>query len=399
MTEKGTGQTVVCLLTASFPPYPGGVARAARRLAGHLLEGGYLVHVVTYQSGYKDSDPVSRIEEDGLTVHRIAQDQSVTGDLTGFRLRKYLKDLDTEVDFGLFHGFFLTVAYSCVLASAGVNGKPSRPTILSARGTDAASLIDEPTIRSMFLYALGRATWVTSVNQEYLDRIQRDVELSGRCSVIRNGVARASPDSFWSQEDSRRRVIGTVGEFRTVKDIPLLIRAYAALPQSLRRGLLLAGYFSSREEELWSQMLIDEFHLRDEVEITGPFDPDRLEGYLGRMYVYVQSSSYEGLPNALLEAASHGLPLVATAVGGVKEVFEDERSALLVPHGEPAAMSGAIRRVLEDPSLAKRLARGALEVAEALSLGREKEAWLALYDRLLSREHPPQSPDPAANQP
>lgn len=383
MTGRSGGPAAVCLLTITYPPALGGVAESARRIAGYLVESGYRVHVVTRLVRPAAAGTVARTEEDGAIVHRLMIDAASEFDLIDFRYRKYIRQLDAEVGFDLFHGIFLTVAYPCVLAADGSRGGAPRPTILSIRGTDAASLIDHPTLRSMFVFALERATWVTSVNQLYLDRLREDVDLAGRCSVIRNGVDVATP-ARWEPGGHRRGVVGTVGEFRTIKDIPLLIRAYAGLPAGLRRGLILAGFFSSREEDVWSRMLIEEFGLGGEVEITGPFDHARLDEHLDRIYVYVQPSAYEGLPNAVLEAAVRGVPLVATAVGGMKEILEDGRSALLVPHGDPAAMTAAIRGVLEDEALALRLSRGARRLAESLSVDREKEEWRALYGRVLS---------------
>ena len=58
----------------------------------------------------------------------------------------------------------------------------------------------------------------------------------------------------------------------------------------------------------------------------------------------------EGLPNALLEAAGAGVPLVATAVGGMREVLPTASPGLLVPHGDPRAMSEAVTRVLSGRS-------------------------------------------------
>jgi len=102
------------------------------------------------------------------------------------------------------------------------------------------------------------------------------------------------------------------------------------------------------------------------------------------MHVYVQCSAFEGLPNTLLEAASLGIPLVATAVGGMREVLTDEETALLVPHGEPAKLARAIERILTDDDLALRLSAGARRLTAELSAEHEFAEWISLYRRLLS---------------
>jgi len=81
--------------------------------------------------------------------------------------------------------------------------------------------------------------------------------------------------------------------------------------------------------------------------------------------VGVLASLAEGLPNAILEYMAAGLPVVATRVGGVPEIIEDEVNGLLVPPGDPAALARAILRVLSNDSLRARLAKSGREHALA----------------------------------
>jgi glycosyltransferase involved in cell wall biosynthesis len=70
-------------------------------------------------------------------------------------------------------------------------------------------------------------------------------------------------------------------------------------------------------------------------------------------------SHSEGSPLVLLEAMAAGVPVAATAVGGVPEMVTGEESALLVPPRQPAQLAEALRRLLDEPGLASRLAVGA----------------------------------------
>ena len=87
--------------------------------------------------------------------------------------------------------------------------------------------------------------------------------------------------------------------------------------------------------------------------------------------VFVLASRHEGLPVALMEATSVGLPIVASRVGGIPQILEDEVDALLVPPGEPATLAEAIKRLALDPDLRDRLGRQAklrssmFDIAEA----------------------------------
>src|SRR5437588_54293 len=75
----------------------------------------------------------------------------------------------------------------------------------------------------------------------------------------------------------------------------------------------------------------------------------------------VLASRSEGLPNAVLEYMAAGLPVVATAVGGVPEIIEDEVNGLLIPPENPAALAAAILRLLKDERLCKTLGKAARE--------------------------------------
>ena len=86
---------------------------------------------------------------------------------------------------------------------------------------------------------------------------------------------------------------------------------------------------------------------------------------------FVLPSLHEGLPVALMEATSVGLPIVASSVGGVPQVLEDGVDALLVPPGEPGSLVDAMKRLASDPELRERLGRQAklrssmFDIAEA----------------------------------
>ena len=91
---------------------------------------------------------------------------------------------------------------------------------------------------------------------------------------------------------------------------------------------------------------------------------DDIAALIGLADCIVSTSSWEGLPVALLEALSLGAPVVATAVDGVTDVVPPQ-AALLVPPDDPVAVSVAIARVITDRELAGRLRRQALTAAKS----------------------------------
>jgi glycosyltransferase involved in cell wall biosynthesis len=83
----------------------------------------------------------------------------------------------------------------------------------------------------------------------------------------------------------------------------------------------------------------------------------------GTADIFVLSSEWEGCPNVVLEAMAHGVPVVATAVGGVPELVENGISGILVPPRSPRALADALARLTNDQQLRTVMGNGALRRA------------------------------------
>ena len=97
------------------------------------------------------------------------------------------------------------------------------------------------------------------------------------------------------------------------------------------------------------------------------------------------SSLHEGLPYTLLEAMALGTPVIATSVGGLVEVIQNEATGLLVPPNDAAALSKAIRRLNSEPPLRARLGHQAQLTQKAkYSLEAMVDSYLTVYREVLS---------------
>ena len=83
--------------------------------------------------------------------------------------------------------------------------------------------------------------------------------------------------------------------------------------------------------------------------------------------VIAANGDRDGLPTSVLEAMASGVPVVTTAVNGLEEAVLHERTGLVVPERDPAALAAALERVLTDPELAARLARAAAGTSRSTS--------------------------------
>lgn len=86
---------------------------------------------------------------------------------------------------------------------------------------------------------------------------------------------------------------------------------------------------------------------------------DDVGARLGAADIFVLPSRSEAFPNAVLEAMAAGLPIVASRVGGIRELVEHERTGLLVPDGDPRALADGLCRLMADPAFAGRLGAAA----------------------------------------
>ncbi|WP_437590728.1 glycosyltransferase [Sorangium sp. So ce1000] len=176
-------------------------------------------------------------------------------------------------------------------------------------------------------------------------------------------------------------VLGTVGRLSAVKNHALLLRAAArALPEDGR--LLLVGEGPERER---LAALTRELGLSERALFVGK--RHSAPQFLAALDAFVLSSVSEGLPLALLEAMAAGLPVVATAVGGVPTALTDGYTGFLVPSGDAEAFAARLTELRDNPSLAARMGRYGRKVAlQRYSAARMVERYMDLYTLLLVRQ-------------
>jgi glycosyltransferase involved in cell wall biosynthesis len=189
-----------------------------------------------------------------------------------------------------------------------------------------------------------------------------------RTTVIRNGVALAARPAALAGDPPR---IVSVGRLKEPKTFVTLARALARLdPSSFTAAIAGDGPDRAAVER----------ELRPPAELLG--ERDDVPALLQAADVFVLSSASEGLPLSILEAMAAGLPVVASAVGGVPELVGD--AGILVAPNDEEALAAALARLLSDRVLRVALGRAARErVAEEFGLEQMRERHLALYERLL----------------
>ena len=166
------------------------------------------------------------------------------------------------------------------------------------------------------------------------------------------------------------------------KDHPTLLRAFARVLERHPDAVLRLVGDGPEEQRLRQWAAAHPAGKR--VEFV-PGRPDVREEYAGAR-LFVLSYVREGQPNVLLEAMSCGLPLCATAVGGIPRLVTDGENGFLCEAGDDAALARQICRLLEDPALGDRLGQAGRERAvRDFSFARMVAAHEALFERLAGR--------------
>lgn len=99
--------------------------------------------------------------------------------------------------------------------------------------------------------------------------------------------------------------------------------------------------------------------------------------------IYLNTNHVDNMPVSVLEACAFGLPVVATAVGGVPHLLRDGETGLLGPDGDVGAMVGAVRRLLDEPELAGVLSANGRHLAESCAWEPVQARWEALFAEVL----------------
>jgi glycosyltransferase involved in cell wall biosynthesis len=172
-----------------------------------------------------------------------------------------------------------------------------------------------------------------------------------------------------------------VGGLVPVKQVDVLLRALARLKQE--RPTLRAAIVGEGELRAPLVALSRELGLATNVEFVGALPPTEVAAWLRRARLFAMTSRVEGLPMAMIEALSCGVPVVLPDVGDVTTVAEDGKNASIVRTPTAEGYAEAIGGLLRDEARRARLAQGALALRERFRVEYSLEAAQRVWRRAL----------------
>ena len=352
---------------------PGGKERVVTTLAQEFQKLHVATTVICLHSRGKLADELSAA---GVMVETIHSKRSRDVGAIG-RLAAVLQDIQPDV-------INVHDRSSLPYVAAARDRVSSAPLVLSCHGL----LLESGQASPSRTIAAGNLATLTAVAPHVAEHYVASLRATAPVVVIPNGVD--FPDANVAAREGVRESLGispkefmflAVGTIKREKGYPDLLAACELLHKEGRAfRLIVAGGMD--DEVYWRvvQHAVSNDHLERFVTFLG--HRDDTSDLLAAADAYVLPSRSEGLPLALLEAASAGLPIVATDVGDVGNVLDGD-AGLLVEPGDPDALAAGMDRLLDDPKLREQLGRTAsLRVRRNFGADTMAARYLELYERV-----------------
>lgn len=225
---------------------------------------------------------------------------------------------------------------------------------------------------------LSLADYVIVLAENLKDKLA-GIRSDDRVVVLHNAIRVPAP-RIADYSDHNTLFLGLVTERKGVYD---LLRAWKGVLGVLPDAML---YVGGNGEVDKARSFCEEMGIADHVRFVGWVTGKDKEQLFETCSVFVLPSHTEAMPMCILEAMGHGLATVATTVGGIPSMIDDEREGILLPCGKPKELQRTLCFLLQDENRKRELGQsGYARVRRAFNLDLEKEKLLALYKTLLDQ--------------
>ncbi|MCF7980447.1 MAG: glycosyltransferase [Pseudomonadales bacterium] len=334
---------------------------------------------VTEEAQNVDLQLVREYKKTGLATHAIPM--SGRFDLSAV---KRLSDLLTteHVDLIHTHGYKSDILGLLAARRAGI------PVIITPHGFENAQDLKLRLFVWLGCKAMRFADSVAPLSPQLMEDARRHRVAESKLTYIQNGVNLHEVEAIANNPDAvapkHKKRIGFIGQLISRKNLREMLDIFAMLRQSRSDvELVLVGDGEDRAElEAYAARL----HCAPDIHFLG-FRDDRLE-LLKSFDLFTMTSTLEGIPRCLMEAAAMGVPVAAYDIPGVDQLVRHQHTGLLAPLGNKASLLEHWNTLLDQPETGQALATAGLDVVnQHYSAKRMAAEYTTLFRRLTQGVH------------
>lgn len=370
----------ILIINYEYPPLGGGAGKASAALAREMTDQGHTVHVLTTRYGNLPHQELI----DEYTVVRINA------------LRRHI-DRSNPVEMLLF--LLLVIPASMrlsyqkrpdyTIAFFTIPSGPAAhilqlvygiPYVISLRGLDVPGYRVGKAAHLYYLLLRGvtRFLWQHAAgvvaNSPGLRELALKTAPQQKVDVIPNGIDLRKQTLKKTHHESLQILF--VGRLVRQKGIDYLLNALALL-DDVPYHLTLVGDGSARPA---LEQQAEQLGLVDSVTFTGWLPRNEVHEYYDQADIFTMPSHREGMSNAVLEAMAVGLPIVATAVSGNKELVKSGENGMLVPPADAAALAEALKILLNESVLRSHMGQNSYKFVQKYTWSRTALEYNNLLD-------------------
>ncbi|EZP75885.1 group 1 glycosyl transferase [Parageobacillus genomosp. 1] len=340
-------------------PTVGGSGVVATELGKLLAEKGHEIHFISSSMPFRLNKIYGNIYYHEVSVNQYSVFQYPPYDLA---LANKIAEVAKREQLDVLHAHYAVPHAVCaVLARQMVGGKLKIVTTL--HGTDITVLGYDPSLSDMIKFGIEQSDVVTAVSNALVRQTYELLDVQKPIQTIYNFVDERvycrKDVSYLKKEygiGENEKVIIHVSNFRKVKRVPEVVRAFSLIRKQLPAKLLLVG--DGPEMPVVSR-LVEELGLNEDVRFLGK--QDRLDELYSISDVKLLLSEKESFGLVLLEAMACGVPCIGTTIGGIPEVIEDGETGFLCELGNVEEIAEKAMQILTDPHLHTYMAKQAVQ--------------------------------------
>lgn len=333
----------------------GGAERVVSILTRQYITMGIPVGIVLYY----DSEPFYDIHPDvKITyIERETKSKNLLKNMIWLR-RYFIQNADVVVS-------FLAQFNMIALAASFATGIP----VVVADRNDPRHMPKQAPVRIArnWLYHLADVVVVqTQHNQDYFAK-----SLQKKCRIIYNPIDLREQKGLALRTEKKHRIV-SAARLMKQKNQLMLIDAFAQVKKDHPDYTLTIYGEGPFRDEL--EKRIGELGIGESVALPGKVQ--NIFDCIADAELFVLSSNFEGMPNALIEAMCLGLPVISTKVSGATDLIEHGKNGLLADVGDTKQLAECMKQMLTDPELRQNCAQNALELNERLHVDSIVRQWL-----------------------